>query len=159
MLILPIGAWVPREACRQPHRWQSAGLPLRIAVNLSALQFRQPDRLRVISSALSAHQVTLKLPGLEITESAVMTDAQAPVAMLEQLSRMNVVVWLDDFGTGYSNMSHPRRFPVDRLKIDTRFIRAMTGDPQSGLIVQAIIALAHSHRIKVSPKVSRRPRS
>ena len=148
-LIRPIGEWVLREACRQAHRWQSAGLPLRIAVNLSALQFRQPDLLRVIASALSAHQVPPRLLELEITESAVMTDAQASVAILEQLSRMDVVVSVDDFGTGYSNMSYLRRFPVDRLKIDTSFIREMTDDPHSCLIVQAIISLAHSLRIKV----------
>jgi diguanylate cyclase (GGDEF)-like protein len=148
-LILPIGEWVLREACRQAHQWHCAGLPLRIAVNLSALQFRQPDLLRVISSALSAHQVPPKLLELEITESAVMTDAQASAAILEQLSRMGVVVSVDDFGTGYSNLSYLRRFPVDRLKIDTSFIREMTDDPQSCLIVQAIISLAHSLHIKV----------
>ena len=148
-LILPIGEWVLHEACRQAHRWQAAGLPLRIAVNLSALQFRQPDLLRMISSALSAHQVPPRLLELEITESAVMTDAEASVAILEQLSRMDVVVSVDDFGTGYSNMSYLRRFPVDRLKIDTSFIREMTDDPHSCLIVQAIISLAHSLRIKV----------
>ena len=148
-LIRPIGEWVLREACRQAHRWQSAGLPLRIAVNLSALQFRQPDLLRVIASALSAHQVPPRLLELEITESAVMTDAQASVAILERLSRMDVVVSVDDFGTGYSNMSYLRRFPVDRLTIDTSVIREMTDDPQSCLIVQAIISLAHSLRINV----------
>ena len=117
-LIRPIGEWVLREACRQAHRWQSAGLPLRIAVNLSALPFRQLDLVRVIASAFSAHQVPPRLLELEITESAVMTDAQASVAILERLSRMDVVVSVDDFGTGYSNMSYLRRFSP-RMTTDT----------------------------------------
>ncbi len=148
-LILPIGEWVLREACRQARRWQLAGLPMRIAVNLSALQFRQRDLLRTISAALSAHHAAPELLELEITESAVMTDAETSVAILEQLSRMGVVVSVDDFGTGYSNMSYLRRFPVDRLKIDSSFVSEMNEDPQSTLIIQAIISLAHSLRMKV----------
>ena len=149
-LILPIGAWVLDEACHQARRWQQAGMPLRVAVNLSAVQFRQPDLLQVIASALSTHQVPPQLLELEITETAVMTDAEESVAILELLSRMNVVVSVDDFGTGYSNMSYLRRFPIDRLKIDTSFVAEITADPQSTLIVQAIISLAHSLRMKVT---------
>ena len=148
-LILPIGEWVLQEACRQARRWQLTGLPMRIAVNLSALQFRQRDLLHTIGAALSAHHAAPELLELEITESAVMSDAEASVAILEQLSRMGVVVAVDDFGTGYSNMSYLRRFPIDRLKIDSSFVSEMSDDPQSTLIVQAIISLAHSLRMKV----------
>ena len=148
-LIVPIGAWVLNEACRQARRWHSSGLSLRIAVNLSALQFRQPGLLRMIGAALAAEGLPPRLLELEITESVVMTDAASSVAILEQLSRMGVIVSVDDFGTGYSNMSYLQRFPIDRLKIDASFISAMNDDPQSTLIVQAIISLAHNLRMKV----------
>ena len=148
-LILPIGAWVLQEACRQARRWQNDGLPLRVAVNLSALQFRESGLLHTIATALDAQQLPPMLLELEITESAVMTDAQSSVAILEQLSRMGVVVSVDDFGTGYSNMSYLRRFPIDRLKIDASFVREMNDDPQTGVIVHAIISLAHSLHMKV----------
>jgi diguanylate cyclase (GGDEF)-like protein len=148
-LILPIGAWVLEEACRQARLWQNDGLLMRVAVNLSALQFRESGLLQTIAAALDAHQLAPKLLELEITESAVMTDAQSSVAILERLSRMGVLVSVDDFGTGYSNMSYLRRFPIDRLKIDASFVREMNDDPQTGLIVHAIISLAHNLHMKV----------
>lgn len=148
-LILPIGEWVLREACRQARLWQQSGLPLRIAVNLSAVQFRQADLTRVIHDALAAHHLPARMLELELTESAVMSNAESSVAILEQLSQMGVVVAVDDFGTGYSNMSYLLRFPIDRLKVDASFVRGMTQDPNSMLIVKAIIALAHSLKMKV----------
>ncbi len=148
-LIVPIGEWVLNEACRQARRWHSSGLALRVAVNLSALQFRQPGLLRTIAAALAAERLPPQLLELEITESVVMTDAETSVGILEQLSHMGVVVSVDDFGTGYSNMSYLQRFPIDRLKIDASFIGVMNDDPQSTLIVQAIISLAHNLRMKV----------
>jgi diguanylate cyclase (GGDEF)-like protein len=148
-LILPIGEWVLREACRQARQWQQSGLPLRVAVNLSAVQFRQADLTSVISAALAAQHLPAKLLELELTESAVMCNAESSVAILEQLSRMGVVVAVDDFGTGYSNMSYLLRFPIDRLKVDASFVRGMTQDPNSMLIVKAIISLAHSLKMKV----------
>lgn len=148
-LILPIGEWVLREACRQARLWQQSGLHLRVAVNLSAVQFRQADLTSVISAALAAQQLPAKLLELELTESAVMCNAESSVAILEQLSRMGVVVAVDDFGTGYSNMSYLLRFPIDRLKVDASFVRGMTQDSNSMLIVKAIISLAHSLQMKV----------
>ncbi|MGC8519202.1 MAG: putative bifunctional diguanylate cyclase/phosphodiesterase [Steroidobacteraceae bacterium] len=148
-LILPIGAWVLQEACLQAREWQNDGLTVRVAVNLSALQFRESGLLQTIAAALDAHHLAPKLLELEITESVVMTDAQSSVAILEQLSHMGVLVSVDDFGTGYSNMNYLRRFPIDRLKIDASFVREMNDDPQTGLIVHAIISLAHSLHMKV----------
>ena len=148
-LILPIGEWVLREACRQARVWQQSGLPLRVAVNLSAVQFRQVDLRTVIHDALAAQQLPAKMLELELTESAVMSNAESSVVILEQLSQMGVVVAVDDFGTGYSNMSYLLRFPIDRLKVDASFVRGMTEDPHSMLIVKAIISLAHSLKMKV----------
>jgi diguanylate cyclase (GGDEF)-like protein len=148
-LMLPIGEWVLREACRQARLWQQSGLPIRVAVNLSAVQFRHPDLLGVVRAALIAQQLPPRMLELELTESAVMTNAESSVAIFEQLSELGVVVALDDFGTGYSNMSYLLRFPIDRLKIDVSFVRGMTQDQQSLLIVKAIISLAHSLKMKV----------
>ena len=148
-LIVPIGEWVLREACRQARYWQKSALPLRVAVNLSAVQFRQADLTSVIDAALAAEQLPASMLELELTESAVMTNAESSVLILEQLSQMGVVVAVDDFGTGYSNMSYLLRFPIDRLKIDASFVGGMTEDPHSMLIVKGIISLAHSLKMKV----------
>jgi diguanylate cyclase (GGDEF)-like protein len=149
-LIVPIGDWVLQEACRQARAWQMSGLPpLRVAINLSATQFRQPNLLGAIRSALEKHNLQPKFLEIELTESAVMTNAEGSVAILEQLSRMGVVVAIDDFGTGYSSMSYLRKFPIDRLKIDSSFVRDLGVDADNISIVQAIISLAHSLRLKV----------
>jgi diguanylate cyclase len=149
-LIIPIGDWVLQEACRQARAWQMSGMPpLRVAVNLSATQFRQPNLLDTIQAALAKNHLQPKFLEIELTESAVMTNAEASVAILEQLSRMGVVVAIDDFGTGYSSMSYLRKFPIDRLKIDCSFVRDLGADADNTSIVQAIISLAHSLRLKV----------
>jgi diguanylate cyclase len=148
-LIHPIGEWVLREACRQARQWQRAGLPLRMAVNLSAVQFRQTELVSVVRRTLAAEQLPAALLELELTESAVMSNPESSVVILEQLSQMGVVVALDDFGTGYSNMSYLLRFPIDRLKVDSSFVGGMTNDPHSMLIVKAVVSLAHSLRMKV----------
>ncbi len=149
-LIHDIGRWVLREACRQCAAWQRAGLtPLRIAVNVSASQFRRGDLLEVIRSALDEAQLDPRFLEIELTESAVMTDPEDSAATLEQLSRMGVLVSVDDFGTGYSSMSYLRRFPIDKLKIDRSFVKDLTSRSDDGSIVQAIISLAHSLRLKV----------
>src|SRR5256714_5343514 len=117
-LIDSIGEWVVREGCRQARAWQLEGLPpLRIAVNLSALQFRHGNLLQMIREALKAADLEPRFLEVEITESALMSDPEESVTILEQLSRMGVVVSVDDFGTGYSSMSYLRRFPIDKLKI------------------------------------------
>jgi diguanylate cyclase (GGDEF)-like protein len=122
-LIIPIGEWVLREACRQLRVWQDRGLPmLRVAVNISALQFRRLDLVDTVRRALADAGVAAKYLEIELTETAVMSDPEESVATLERLSRMGVVVSVDDFGTGYSSMSYLRRFPIDKLKIDRSFM-------------------------------------
>jgi diguanylate cyclase len=149
-LIGAIGTWVMNEACRQARAWQLDGLPsMRIAVNLSASQFRQGDIVAMIRSALERADLEPRFLEVELTESAVMTDPEESIAILERLSEMGVLVSVDDFGTGYSSMSYLRRFPIDKLKIDRGFISQVTSRPEEASIVRAIISLAHSLKLKV----------
>jgi len=149
-LMLGIGEWVLREACRQARQWQDEGLPfLRIAVNISPMHFLQPGFLQIVQAALSDHRLEARYLEIELTETTVMDHAESSVQILEELSRMGVLVSIDDFGTGYSSMSYLRRFPIDKLKIDRSFISDLTGNPDALSIVKAIITLAHSLRLKV----------
>lgn len=149
-LIGAIGEWVLREACRQCSRWQHEGLPpLRVAVNVTASQFRHGNLLNIIRSAIEEANIDPRYLELELTESAVMTNPEESVSILEQLSRMGVLVSVDDFGTGYSSMSYLRRFPIDKLKIDRGFVKDLLTRADDASIVQAIISLAHSLRLKV----------
>jgi len=149
-LILPIGEWVLREACRQACAWQTAGLrPLRVAVNLSAQQFRQKNLVAVVRSALNAARLEPRYLELELTESAVMHDAEQSIEILQQLSALGVRISVDDFGTGYSSLSYLRRLPLDKLKIDRAFIRDVVTSRDDAAIVRAIVSLAHNLRLKV----------
>ena len=149
-LIESIGAWVLREACREARTWQCDGSPpMRVAVNLSAFQFRDGNLLQMIREALREADLDPRCLEVEITESALMSDPEQSVGILEQLSRMGVVVSVDDFGTGYSSMSYLRRFPIDKLKIDRGFISEVLSCPDDLSIVTAIISLAHSLHLKV----------
>jgi diguanylate cyclase (GGDEF)-like protein len=149
-LIVPIGAWVLREACRQVRAWQSAGMrQLRVAVNLSALQFRRLDLSDTVQAALDDAGLDARSLEIELTESAVMSNPEESVEILERLSRMGVIVSVDDFGTGHSSISYLRRFPIDKLKIDRGFIANVMTSADDAAIVQAIISLAHSLRLKV----------
>jgi diguanylate cyclase (GGDEF)-like protein len=149
-LIIPIGEWVIREACRRARSWQLAGIaPLRVAVNLSAQQFRQKDLLETVQRALRDTGLDPSLLELELTESAVMENAEESARILAQLSRLGVQISIDDFGTGYSSLSYLKRFPLDKLKIDRSFIRDLATDVDDAAIVRAIISLAHSLKLKV----------
>jgi predicted signal transduction protein with EAL and GGDEF domain len=149
-LIGAIGEWVIREACRQARAWQNDGLPpLRISVNLSASQFRDSGLVNTIRRALDDAGLQARYLEVELTESAVMSDPEQSIAILEQLSRMGVLVSVDDFGTGYSSMSYLRRFPIDKLKIDRVFINEIASRPEDASIVRAIVSLAHSLSLKV----------
>lgn len=149
-LIEPLGEWVIHEACRAARDWQVEGAqPTRVAVNLSALQFRHGNLAHMISEALRDASLDPRCLEIEITETALMSDPEASVGILEQISRMGVVVSVDDFGTGYSSMSYLRRFPIDKLKIDRGFISEMMSRPDDVSIVSAIISLAHSLHLKV----------
>jgi diguanylate cyclase (GGDEF)-like protein len=149
-LIGAIGGWVIREACRQTRAWQLSGVPtLRVSVNLSASQFRDSGLVDSIRRALDDAGLQARYLEVELTESAVMSDPEKSIAILEQLSAMGVLVSVDDFGTGYSSMSYLRRFPIDKLKIDRVFIDEIVSRPEDASIVRAIVSLAHSLRLKV----------
>jgi EAL domain-containing protein (putative c-di-GMP-specific phosphodiesterase class I) len=149
-LIGAIGEWVVHEACRQARSWQDQGLsPLRVSVNLSPSQFRGSGLTDTIRGALEGAALDPQYFEVELTESAVMSDPEESIAILEQLSSMGVLVSVDDFGTGYSSMSYLRRFPIDKLKIDRVFISEIASRPEDASIVRAIVSLAHSLRLKV----------
>jgi diguanylate cyclase len=149
-LLDTIGEWVLFEACRQAKAWQGEGLrPMRVAVNLAPSQFRLTNLLDQIRQALEAAALDPQYLEVELTESAVMSDAESSIVILEAISRMGVLVSVDDFGTGYSSMSYLRRFPIDKLKIDRCFVEEMTRRPEDASIVRAIISLAHSLHLKV----------
>ncbi|RJF99239.1 EAL domain-containing protein [Noviherbaspirillum saxi] len=149
-LIVPIGVWVLRTACRQSMAWQRAGMgPLRIAVNLSARQFYQQDLVATIRDILAETGLEPQLLELELTESMMMNDVEVAVDILRNLKAIGVQLSIDDFGTGYSSLSYLKRFPIDLLKIDQSFVRDITLDPDDAAIVLSIISLAHSLRLQV----------
>ncbi|WP_242470898.1 EAL domain-containing protein [Thiocystis violacea] len=144
-LIVPLGEWVLREACRQNRAWQVAGLPpLTVAVNLSARQFAAGDIVAIATAILSETGLAPQYLELELTESAVMTDTDGFIEATRRLKDLSVSLSIDDFGTGFSSLSYLRRFDIDRLKIDQSFVRDIVVDSSSAAIVVAIIALAHS---------------
>ena len=149
-MIVEIGEWVLREACMQVRRWLDGGLsPVRVAVNLSAKQFRHADLAAVVRSALQDAGLEPGYLERELPESAVMDDAEKSASTLQVLSTMGVHISIDDFGTGYSSLSYLRRFPLDKLKIDRSFVRDLIENPDDASIVKAIISLAHNLRLRV----------
>ena len=149
-LIIPIGRWVIEEACAQNKAWQDAGLPkLRVAVNISGVQFRKKNLLDTIAHALAAARLEPECLEVEITESVVMQNASEAIVTLEKLHKMGIHVSIDDFGTGYSSLSYLKRFPIDSLKIDRSFIRDVSTDLDDAAIVRATIGLAHNLRLSV----------
>jgi len=148
-LIVPIGDWVMREACRQNKAWQDAGLPIvPIAVNLSAKQF-VPDIVDKVREALLASQLESHYLELELTESLSMENPESTVQILRQLKTMGVYLSIDDFGTGYSNLTYLKRFPLDKLKLDQSFVSELSHNNDDLAISRAIISMAHSLRLRV----------
>jgi EAL domain-containing protein (putative c-di-GMP-specific phosphodiesterase class I) len=149
-LIVPIGLWVLREACSELMRWRANGRPdMRIAVNFSARQFFQPRFHETVMQVLSEVGLPPDALELEITESLLVQNNEENVSLLKQLSATGVQLSLDDFGTGYSSLSYLQRFPIDALKIDRSFVNGIDHDENQTAIVTAIIAMAHSLRLKV----------
>ncbi|OIQ93965.1 cyclic di-GMP phosphodiesterase Gmr [mine drainage metagenome] len=148
-LIVPIGEWVMREACRQAVAWKKAGLPnLTMAVNLSAVQFKRGDVLQTVVSALEETGFDPHHLELEMTESILIRNTESVLAAVGQLKLLGVTLSIDDFGTGYSSLSYLKRFAVDKLKIDQSFIRDLATDPDDAAIVRAIIQMAGSLGLK-----------
>jgi len=149
-LIVPIGEWVLRTACRQCKAWVDAGLPaVTVAVNISARQFREKNLLQVVTTILADTGLDPRQLELEVTESVIMHDAQQIIADLQAFRDMGVRLSVDDFGTGYSSLSYLKRFPVDRLKIDQSFVRDITTDADDAAIAQAVITLGHTLNLRV----------
>jgi diguanylate cyclase (GGDEF)-like protein/PAS domain S-box-containing protein len=149
-MIVAIGQWVLHEACRQARAWQQEGFPvMRVAVNLSARQFRQPDLYEQVVHALTVNTLDAAWLELELTESMVMSHAESAIALLRRFKQLGVKLSMDDFGTGYSSLGHLRQFPFDTLKIDRSFVQDIVTEPDDALIAQAIIAMAHSLRLNV----------
>jgi diguanylate cyclase (GGDEF)-like protein/PAS domain S-box-containing protein len=149
-LIVHIGRWVLREACRQARAWQNAGLPpLPIAVNVSAVEFRDKGFVEGVRAILSETGLQARYLELELTERVLMQDAESTASVLQELKMMGVHLAVDDFGTGYSSLSYLRQFPIDVLKIDRSFVHRITADPDDSSIVSAIIHMGKSlkHRV------------
>ena len=149
-LIIPIGAWVLAEACRQNQAWQQAGLPpVRIAVNLSARQFGSEGLSDVVAESLKTSGMSARSLELEITESMIMQHTSRASEILQGFREMGAHVSIDDFGTGYSSLGYLKHFPIDTLKIDRSFVRDVPHDADDAAITQAIIAMAHSLKLQV----------
>jgi diguanylate cyclase (GGDEF)-like protein/PAS domain S-box-containing protein len=149
-LILPIGAWVLREACTQARIWLENGLPLAaMAVNVSAIEFRDDNFLHGLFEILGDTGLDPKYLELELTESVLMKRVESTASILQALRDRGVRVAIDDFGTGYSSLSYLRKFPVDALKIDQSFIRQIKTGGDDATIVTAVIGMAHSLRLRV----------
>jgi diguanylate cyclase (GGDEF)-like protein len=144
-LILPIGRWVLREACRQARAWQDAGLPpIPTAVNVSYAEFRKPSFVEGVQTTLKETGLEARYLELELTEGVLMDDAKFTASVLQELKGMGIRLAADDFGTGYSSLSYLREFPIDILKIDRSFINQITADCDGSTIVDAIISMGKS---------------
>jgi EAL domain-containing protein (putative c-di-GMP-specific phosphodiesterase class I) len=149
-LIIELGEWVLNEACRQNREWQDMGYePIKISVNLSAIQFLQGNLLNVIKNILERNQLKPEFLELEITESTLMSNIEDTIKTLIDIKELGVSIAIDDFGTGYSSLSYLKRLPLDILKIDRSFIKDMPDDGDDTAITSAIIAMAHQLQLKV----------
>ncbi|AVR99044.1 EAL domain-containing protein [Pseudoduganella armeniaca] len=149
-LIVRTGAWIIDAACRQIAEWLATPVgPIHIAVNVASRQFVEGDLERDINEALERHQVPPELLELELTETALMSNAERTIEVLTKLRELGIKVAIDDFGTGYSSLAYLQRFPIDKLKIDIAFVRNITTNPNDAAIALAIISMAHSLKLRV----------
>jgi diguanylate cyclase (GGDEF)-like protein len=149
-LILPIGHWVLREACRQAREWRDAGFAqIPMAVNISAVEFRSKDFVESVRVALNESKLDPRCLELELTESVLMKHAESTVSMLKALKAIGVQLTVDDFGTGYSSLSYLRQFPVDSLKVDQSFVHEISSQRDDAAIVSAVISMGNSLKKRV----------
>jgi diguanylate cyclase (GGDEF)-like protein/PAS domain S-box-containing protein len=149
-LIVPIGEWVLRKACAQIAAWNAAGIPnMRVAVNLSPVQFRQTDLVDLVRRTLTEYRIEGSQLELEITEGAVMDDVERSIATLNSLRALGCEIAVDDFGTGYSSLNYLKQFPINTLKIDQSFVRGLGRNSDDAAVVNAIISLGKSLSLKI----------
>ncbi len=149
-LIVPIGEWVLRTACSQARKWQEDGLPaVRLAVNVSAIQFRRPGFSKSVERLLHETGLAPQYLELELTESLLLGNAEVNLLVIQELNAIGLALAIDDFGTGYSNFGYLKQFRVSKLKIDGSFIRDLAVNPDDAAITAAIISMAKSLRLKV----------
>jgi len=148
-LIGTLGQWVIEEACRQARAWRDQGLRMRVAINLSVHQLRQPDLADRIAAALQRHQVNPQLLTCEITESVAMEDAEGTMRIFEKLAAVGVHISIDDFGTGYSSLAYLRKLPACELKIDRSFVLDLESSADARAVVDAVVKLAQALGLKV----------
>jgi len=149
-LIVRVGAWVIQAACRQIAEWRDSEVGLvHVAVNVSSRQFAEGDLEGAVMRALAQHGVAPELLELELTETALMSNAERTIVVLGKLKKIGVKVAIDDFGTGYSSLAYLQRFPIDKLKIDIAFVRNITSNPNDAAIALAIVSMAHSLKLSV----------
>lgn len=158
-LIVPIGAWVIGEACRQIAEWRQAGVrPFGVSVNLSARQLRDNDLIQIVQGSMQAHGIGRGVLELELTESMVMDGAERNLRQLHALRDLGVSLSIDDFGTGYSSLAYLSRFPIDKLKVDRSFVLEMLNDDTGRAITMAVIGLGHTLGLKVVAEGVEEPR-
>lgn len=149
-LIVPIGQWVLETSCAQSKQWQSQNLGMHyISVNISSVQFNQPNLIDSIKNTLASSGLSPHELELEVTETALMQDAESAIAILTELKALGIRLAIDDFGTGYSSLSYLKQLPIDTLKIDNCFVRGATKDPKNQAILQSTIELAHRLNLSV----------
>jgi predicted signal transduction protein with EAL and GGDEF domain len=149
-LIVPMGRWVLREACRQGKIWEALGLPpIRIAINASAVELRDKEFVEFVRLTLAETELPPHRLEIELTETFLMQDSSSTAAELRSLKQLGVRLALDDFGTGYSSLSHLKGFPIDTLKIDRAFVSEITTNVEDVSIVRAVIALGKSLQLRV----------
>jgi diguanylate cyclase (GGDEF)-like protein len=144
-LIVPLGRWVLRRACRQARAWQDAGLrPTTVAVNVSAVELRHPGFLDGVRKTLEQTRLEPRCLELEVTETVFMSNTHSTLSVLQDLKALGLQLALDDFGTGYSSLSHLNEFPIDTLKVDESFVRDITRGDQDSPVVRAVISMGKS---------------